>query len=66
MNEVWLVARYLVDQAHCRARAALRGDLEAGALSLEWVIIATLLVAAAGVVGGFIATSIANEKSKLP
>jgi flagellar basal body-associated protein FliL len=66
MNALWLVARYLVDRAHCRARAALRGHPEAGALSLEWIIIATLVVAAAVAVGGLITVSINKESAKLP
>jgi Flp pilus assembly pilin Flp len=66
MYEMWQAARYLSDQAYCRARRALRGDPECGALSLEWIVIAVLVAAAAVVVGGLLTTSINNEAKKLP
>jgi Flp pilus assembly pilin Flp len=66
MTQMWLAARYLAERAHCRARKALRGDPECGALSLEWIVIAVLVAAAAVVVGGLITTSINNEANKLP
>jgi hypothetical protein len=66
MNQLWLAARYLFDMAYCRARNALRGEPESGALSLEWIVIAALLVTAAGVAAGFISNAISNESKKLP
>jgi hypothetical protein len=64
MNELWLVTRFLLDQAHSRIKAALQG--EAGALSLEWIVIAVALAAAALAVGGYITASILRESAKLP
>lgn len=64
MNELWLVTRFLLDQAHARIKATLNG--EAGALSLEWIVIAVALAAAALAVGGYITTSILTEKAQLP
>ena len=40
MTAMWLLASYLFDRARCRARAALDGHPESGALSLEWIVIA--------------------------
>lgn len=64
MNELWLVTRFLLDQAHTRIRAAVKG--EAGALSLEWIVIAVALGLAAVAVAGYITISIGKEKAKLP
>jgi hypothetical protein len=66
MNELWLAVRYLTAQAHCRAKAALRGDPQSGALSLEWIVIAALLVAAAGGAALFFRNAIKAESAKLP
>ena len=48
MDPMWMAVRYLLDLARCRARAALDGHPESGALTLEWLVIAAILVAAAG------------------
>jgi hypothetical protein len=66
MNQLWLAARYLFDMAYGRARNALRGEPESGALSLEWIVIAALLVVAAGAAAGFLTTAIRHESKKLP
>ena len=46
-DPMWLAVRYLLDRAYCRARAALDGNPESGALTLEWLVIAGILVGAA-------------------
>jgi hypothetical protein len=66
MNELWLAMRYLTAQAHGRAKAALRGDPQSGALSLEWIVIAGLLVVAAVAAGAFFTKAIKAESAKLP
>jgi hypothetical protein len=66
MTAMWLLASWLVDRARARARAVLDGDRESGALSLEWLVIAVALVAAAGVAAGLITASIKSAGSSLP
>jgi hypothetical protein len=45
---------YLVTSLRVRIAAVRSGELDRGALSLEWVVIAIGLVAAAVVVGAFV------------
>lgn len=66
MNQLWLAARYLFDVAYGRARNALRGEPESGALSLEWIVIAALVVAAATAASIAIRNAIKHESTKLP
>ena len=66
MNAIWLLASYLFDRARCRARAALAGNPESGALSLEWIVIAVLVAAAAAGVGTAITAAITSQEGKLP
>jgi hypothetical protein len=47
MNPLWTVVSYLMSRARSRARAALDGNPESGALTLEWIVIAGILVVAA-------------------
>ena len=42
---------YLLERARQRARSALGGHPESGALSLEWIVIAGILVVAAVAAG---------------
>jgi hypothetical protein len=65
MNELWLAVRYLTAQAHCRAKAALRGDPQSGALSLEWIVIAVILLVAAVAAGAMFTKAITAESAKL-
>jgi hypothetical protein len=46
-NPVWFGVTYLFGRARQRARAALDGNPESGALTLEWIIIAGILVGVA-------------------
>jgi hypothetical protein len=66
MTAMWLLASCLFDRARARARAVLDGDRESGALSLEWVVIAVALVAAAGIAAGLISAAIKSAGSTLP
>ena len=66
MDPLWLAVRYLLDRAYCRARAALDGNPESGALTLEWLVIAGILVAAAGVTAVFLSGKIKEWEGKIP
>ena len=66
MDPLWVAVRYLLDRAYCRARAALDGNPESGALTLEWLVIAGILVAAAGITAVFLRGKIAEWEHKIP
>ena len=72
METVWLAVRSLAGRLGRRTgrlgrRAGLRGRLaETGALSLEWIVIAVLLVGAAGIAYAFFKGAIVAEARKLP
>jgi Flp pilus assembly pilin Flp len=64
MGTLWFTASYLACLAQRRIRALVKD--EAGALSLEWIVIAVLLVAAATAAGAFFTGAISHEAGKLP
>lgn len=66
MSTIWLAVSYLLDRARCRSEAAADSDPESGALSLEWIVIAVALVAAAGVAAALFSGAISSEAGKLP
>jgi hypothetical protein len=66
MTMIWLTANYLAEQVRSRLRAAFGDDFERGALSLEWIVIAVLIVAAATGAAFALDTAITHEASKLP
>ncbi len=66
MNPLWFAICYLIGRARCRARAALNGDPESGAITLEWIVIAGILVAAAVAAGVFFVGKIKSYESKIP
>lgn len=66
MNPLWLTVRYLFDRACCRARSALNGNPESGALTLEWIVIAGILVAAATAATAWFTGVIGNFEAKIP
>ena len=66
MDPLWLAVRYLLDRAWCRARSALDGNPESGALTLEWLVIAGILVAAAGITAVFLRNKIKAWEGKIP
>ena len=65
MGTLWFTASYLARMAQRRVRSLVR-DNEVGALSLEWIVIAVLLVAAATAAGVFFTNAISHEAGKLP
>jgi len=66
MDPLWLAVRYLLDRAHCRARATLDGNPESGALTLEWLVIAGILVGAAVITAVFLRGKIREWEGKIP
>ena len=56
---------YLITQVRVRIAAVRSGELDRGALSLEWVVIAIGLVAAAVVVGAFVMNWVNTEDAKI-
>ncbi len=66
MDPLWLAVRYLLDRAYYRARAALDGNPESGALTLEWLVIAGILVGAAGLTALFLSGKIKEWEGKIP
>jgi hypothetical protein len=66
MSPVWIAVTYLVGRARSRAQSAREGHPESGALSLEWIVIAVLLVAAATAAAVFFNNAITAESGKLP
>jgi hypothetical protein len=66
LSPVWLVVSYLAGQARSRARAVRSGDLQAGALTLEWMIIAALIAGAAVTAAAVFGAKVTSYVSKLP
>ena len=64
-DPLWLCISYLFGRARQRARAARAGQPESGALSLEWIVIAGLLVAAAVLAATFFRAAIRHWESKM-
>ena len=64
MDTMYLAASYLVMRARSLGRTVFKND--AGALTLEWIVIAVLLVAAAGIGAGLLDKAIRGEAKKLP
>jgi hypothetical protein len=60
-----VVLHYLITQLRVRIDAVRSGELDRGALSLEWVVIAIGLVAAAVVVGAFVMNWVNSEDAKI-
>jgi hypothetical protein len=66
MNPLWFAIGYLLGRARSRARSALNGNPESGAITLEWIVIAGILVAAAVAAGVFFVGKIKQYESKIP
>ncbi len=64
MGTVWMAAWYLATLVDRRISAITRKD--AGALSLEWIVIAGIVFAAAVAAGIVFNNAISSETSKLP
>jgi hypothetical protein len=58
--------RYLITQLRIRVAAVRSGDLEQGALSLEWVAIAIVLVTAAFALATFLAGKLGDLEKLIP
>jgi hypothetical protein len=61
-----IALRYLMTQLWLRMAAVRSGDAQAGALSLEWVAIAIVLVTAALALATFLAGKLGNLESLIP
>ena len=57
---------YLITQLRVRIAAVRSGDLEQGALSLEWVAIAIVLVTAAFALATFLAGKLGDLEKLIP
>jgi hypothetical protein len=62
----WSMARYLVNWVQARLRAVREGDPQSGALSLEWLIIAGVIAAAAIAVGVIFTAKVHSYATNLP
>jgi hypothetical protein len=65
-DPLWLLITCLYGQARQRIRSALDGDPQSGALSLEWIVIASILVVAAVAAGIFFKSKISQWESNVP
>jgi len=65
VGTLWYTASYLACMVQRRIGSLVK-DNETGALSLEWIVIAVLLVAAATAAGAFFTGAISHEAGKLP
>jgi hypothetical protein len=61
-----ITAQYLMTQVRARIAAVKSGDPESGALSLEWVAIAIVLVTAALALATFLAGKLGTLESLIP
>ena len=64
MKMMYLTVEYLGMRARSLGRTIFRSD--AGALTLEWIVIAAALVVAAGVGAAILDKAIRAEQKKLP
>jgi hypothetical protein len=64
MYSIWIVMNGVAGQVRRRIRSVVRN--EAGALTLEWIIIAVALVAAGSIAAVLFDAAIRNEATKLP
>jgi len=65
MHIIWMTASYLVGLARQRVRA-LANSSDAGALSLEWIVIAVVLFIAATAAGVVFSNAVSSVSAKLP
>jgi hypothetical protein len=65
-SPMWTVVRYLLLRARARADAVLDGHPESGAITLEWIVIAGILVVAAVAAGVFFTGEITKYEAKIP
>jgi len=65
-NPLWNVVSYLLLRARVRASAARDGRPESGAITLEWIVIAGILVVAAVAAGLVFTADIKKYEAKIP
>lgn len=65
-SPAWTAVRYLASIAQARMRTLRNGDPQSGALSLEWLIIAGVIAAAAIAVGILFTTKVNDYANNLP
>ena len=65
MHIIWMTASYLVTFSRQRVRS-LANSSDAGALSLEWIVIAVVLFIAATAAGVVFSNAVSSESAKLP
>jgi hypothetical protein len=65
-DPLWLLVTCLYGQARQRMRAARDGDPQSGAMSLEWIVIASILVVAAVGAGFFFKNKITQWEGSVP
>jgi len=65
MQTIWMTATYLLGLARQRIRVLDRSS-DAGALSLEWIVIAAVLFIAATAAGVVFSNAVSSESAKLP
>jgi hypothetical protein len=65
MQTIWMTATYLLGLAKQRIRVLDRSS-DAGALSLEWIVIAAVLFIAATAAGVVFSNAVSSESAKLP
>jgi hypothetical protein len=66
LSPLWTIVSYLVLRARARASAAARGRPESGAITLEWIVIAGILVVAAVAAGIVFTNDIKKYEAKIP
>jgi hypothetical protein len=66
MVTIWLTANYAAEQVRRRLRAVFGDNPDRGALSLEWIVIAVLIVGAATGAAALFVKAISDEAGKLP
>lgn len=66
MNPTWTAMTYLLARARSRARAALDGNPESGALTLEWIVIAGILVVVASAAVVWFRGAVKGFEQKIP
>jgi hypothetical protein len=65
-TSAWAAVRYLAEVVQGRVRAVRDGDPQSGALSLEWLIIAGVIAAAAITVGVIFTVKVNDYANNLP
>jgi hypothetical protein len=65
-DPLWLYITYMGGRVRQRTRAALDGQPESGALTLEWLVIAFVIVTVALAALAFFRSKVKSFESKIP